>query len=121
MVHPEGIVIELSRYVFQTLRLDGECEFSRGRRGDSEIPNILLVAPTSEHPLPAILGRFEREYLIRGQLDSRWAARPLTLVRRDGRPVLILEDVGGEPLDRLMGQPMELNRFIALACGLAAV
>src|ERR1700740_1525950 len=121
MVHPEGIVIELSRYVFQTLRQDEEFEFSRGRRDDSEIPNILLVAPVSEHPGPAILGRLEHEYSLRGELDSDWAARPLTLVRRDGRPVLVLEDVGGEPLDRLMGQPMELNRFIALACGLAAV
>src|ERR1700746_2289065 len=119
MVHPEGIVIELSRYVFQTLRQDEEFEFSRGRRDDSEIPNILLVAPTSEHPLPAIFGRLEHEYSLRGQLDSRWAARPLTLVRRVGRPALILEDVGGEPLDRLLGQPMGLNRFLRFAARLA--
>jgi len=119
MVQPEGIVIELSRYVFQTLRQDEEFEFSRGQRDDSEIPNILLVAPTSEHPVPAILGRLEHEYSLRGQLDTRWAARPLTLVRRDGKPVLILEDVGGEPLDQLLGQPMELNRFLRFAAGLA--
>src|ERR1700739_2197233 len=120
MVQPEGIVIELSRYVFQTLRQDEEFAFSRGRRDEREVPNILLVVPTSEHPVPAILGRLEHEYSLRGELDPHWAARPLTLVRRDGRPVLVLEDVGGEPLDRLMGQPMELNRFIRLAVGLAA-
>ena len=101
------------------LRQDEEFEFSRGQRDDSEIPNILLVAPTSEHPVPAILGRLEHEYSLRGQLDTRWAARPLTLVRRDGKPVLILEDVGGEPLDQLLGQPMELNRFLRFAAGLA--
>jgi PAS domain S-box-containing protein len=119
MVQPEGIVIELSRYVFQTLRQDEEFEFSRGRRDDGELPNILLVAPSGEHPVPAILGRLEHEYSLRGELDSDWAARPLSLVRRDGRPVLILEDGGGEPLDRLLGQPMELNRFLRFATSLA--
>ena len=34
--------------------------------------------------------------------------------------MLILEDPGGEPLDRLLGQPMELNRFLRFAVGLAA-
>jgi hypothetical protein len=34
--------------------------------------------------------------------------------------MLILQDPGGEPLDRLLGQPMELSRFLLLACGLAA-
>jgi hypothetical protein len=26
--------------------------------------------------------------------------------------MLILEDPGGEPLDRFLGEPMELNRFL---------
>ena len=34
--------------------------------------------------------------------------------------MLILEDPGGEPLDRLLGQPMELTRFLCFAVGLAA-
>jgi predicted ATPase/signal transduction histidine kinase len=34
--------------------------------------------------------------------------------------MLILEDAGGEPLDRLLGQPMELSRFLRFAVGLAA-
>src|SRR4029077_20931362 len=49
-----------------------------------------------------------------------WAARPLTLVRREGRSMLILQDPGGEPLDRFLGQPMELSRFLRFAVGLAA-
>src|SRR6201997_5268993 len=112
-------MIELSKYLFETLREDEEFALCRGRRDDGELPTILLVAPVSEQPVPAILGRLELEYSLRGQLDSRWAARPLTLVRREGRPVLILEDVGGEPLDRLLGQPMELDRFLRSAPGLA--
>src|SRR5882762_2367941 len=113
-------MIELSRYVFETLREDEEFAFCRGRRDDGELPTILLVAPVSEHPVPAILERLEHEYSLRDELDSGWAARPLTLVRREGRPMLILEDPGGEPLDRLLGQPMELSRFLRIAAGLAA-
>src|SRR5467141_1870401 len=113
-------MIELSRYVFETLREDEEFAFCRGRKDDGELPTILLVAPVSEHPVPAILERLEHEYSLRDELDSAWAARPLTLVRHEGRPMLILEDVGGEPLDRLLGQPMELSRFLRFAVGLAA-
>jgi len=113
-------MIELSRYVFETLREDEEFAYCRGRRDDSELPTILLVAPVSEHPVPAILEGLEHEYALRDELNSDWAARPLTIVRRNGRPTLILKDPGGEPLDRLLGQPMELSRFLRFAVGLAA-
>jgi predicted ATPase/signal transduction histidine kinase len=33
--------------------------------------------------------------------------------------MLILEDPGGEPLDRFLGQPMELSRFLRFAVGIA--
>ena len=112
--------IEPSRYVFETLREDEEFAFCRGRRDDGELPTILSVAPVSEHPVPGILERLEHEYALRDELHSDWAARPLNLVRREGRPMLILEDPGGEPLDRFLGEPMELNRFLRLAVSLAA-
>ena len=32
----------------------------------------------------------------------------------------MLEDPGGEPLDRLLGTPMELRRFLRLAIGLSS-
>src|SRR5258708_3733660 len=104
-------MIELSRYAFETLREDEEFAFCRGRRDDGELPTILLVAPVSEHPVPAILERLEHDYSLRNELHSDWAARPLVLAHREGRTMLILEDPGGEPLDRLLGQPMEVSRF----------
>jgi predicted ATPase/signal transduction histidine kinase len=113
-------MIELSGYLFETLRKDEEFALCRGRKSAVELPTILLVAPVSEHPVPAILERFEHEYALRAELDSDWAARPLTLARREGRSMLILEDPGGEPLDRLLGEPMELSRFLRFAVGLAA-
>jgi serine/threonine protein kinase len=113
-------VIEPSQYVFETLREDEEFAFRRGRRRDGELATILLLAPVSEYPVPAILERLEHEYSLREEFDSEWAARPLTLVRREGRPMLILEDAGGDPLDRLLGQPMELSWFLRIAVGLAS-
>src|SRR3982074_1221661 len=113
-------MIELSRYAFETLRQDEEFAFCRGRKNDGELPTILLVSPVSEHPILAILERLEHEYSLRDELDSDWAARPLALVRREGRPMLIIEGAGGEPRDGLLGQPMELSRFLRFAVGLAA-
>src|SRR6185295_9791025 len=37
-----------------------------------------------------------------------------------GRTMLELTDPGGEPLDRWLGTPMELTRFLPLAIGLSA-
>ena len=111
-------MIELSRYVFETLRQDEEFVLQRGQ-SDRDLSSILAVASASDHPVPAILERLEHEYSLRDELNSDWAARPLTLVRREDRPVLVLEDVGGEPMDRLLGRPTELNRFLRFAVGLA--
>src|ERR1700741_1760051 len=102
-------VIELSQYAFETLREDEEFVVRRGRRRNGELPTILLVAPVSEYPVPAIFERLEHEYSLREELDSDWAARPLALVQREGRLVLILEDAGGGRLDRILGAPMELS------------
>jgi serine/threonine protein kinase len=45
---------------------------------------------------------------------------PLALAQHQGRPVLVLEDPGGEPLARLLGHPLALPQGLRLASGLAA-
>src|SRR6202041_3934286 len=85
---------------------------------------ILAVVVASEHPSPQSLKRLEHEYSLASELDAAWAAKPLVLTRHKGRAVLILNDPGGEPLDRIMeqhrGQPLDLTRLLATAIGLAA-
>ena len=49
-----------------------------------------------------------------------WAVRPLALTQYQGRSVLVLEDPGGEPLDRLVREPMELGQFLRLGIRLSA-
>ena len=57
---------------------------------------------------------------MRDELDGAWAVRPLELGRDRGRTALVLEDPGGEPLERLLGAPMEVGRFLRLAIGIVA-
>ena len=89
----------------------------RQRRGRSA---VLAVLPAAERPPQAVLDRLAHEYELRDELDAAWAARPLALVRESGRTALLLEDPGGEPLDRLIGAPMEVERFLRLAIGIVA-
>jgi hypothetical protein len=100
----------------QVLWEDGECVFSRGwRLDDNGNRLVLLVAPAADHPSPSRLDRLTHEYELKDELDRAWAARPLALMRDAGRTVLVLDDLGGEPLDRLLSGHMEVGRFLRLA------
>jgi PAS domain S-box-containing protein len=107
---------------FQTLWEDGDRTFFRVLRKnvEGEQTAVLAVRPTAEHPTPASLNRLAHEYDLREDLDSTWAVRPLELVREGGRTLLLLEDLGGEPLDALLGAPLEVGRFLRLAVGIVA-
>ncbi|HWT87019.1 MAG TPA: serine/threonine-protein kinase, partial [Myxococcales bacterium] len=107
----------LSGYAFSALR-EGELTLYRGS-GEGLDP-ILLVAPVAEQPRLESLRRLEHEYALRAELDPGWAARPLALDRRHNRTVLVLEDPGGQPLDRLLGRALEVTQFLRIAIPLAA-
>src|SRR4029077_7785866 len=115
--------MELSEYTFETLRTDGEFIVYRGHhrlQTDASPPSILLMTPVSERPALGSLRRMEHEYSLGAELDPGWALRPLALAPHKGRTMLVLTDPGGEPLDRLLGRPMELTQFLPLAIGLSA-
>src|SRR5262245_2378947 len=78
------------------------------------------MAPTSLRPAPETVARLEHAYALRDELDAAWAARPLALVRCEGRPTLLLEDPGGEVLAGLIGRRWEVAAFLRVAIGLAA-
>src|SRR3979490_1167626 len=61
----------------------------------------------------------EHEYSLRADLDVSWAVRPLALSQLNGQTMLVLENPGGEPLDRLIQGPMEMTQFLRFAVGLA--
>ncbi|MDX8494781.1 AAA family ATPase [Mesorhizobium sp. VK22B] len=101
----------------QVLWEDGERVFSRGWRLDDNGNRlaVLFVAPAADHPSRSRLDRLTHEYELKDELDGAWAARPLALMSDAGRTVLVLDDLGGGPLDRLLGEPMEIGRFLRLA------
>jgi predicted ATPase/signal transduction histidine kinase len=105
----------------QVLWEDGERIFCRGasHANNGGRSAVLAVFPAGEHPTPATLNRLAHEYGLKDELDGAWAVRPLELVSESGRSMLVLEDSGGEPLDRLLGAPMEVERFLRLAIGIA--
>src|SRR6516164_1837245 len=116
MVQP-SLKVAYSDGSSQVLWEDGERVFSRGWRLDDNGNRlaVLLVTPAADHPSPSRLDRLTHEYELKDELDGAWAARPLALMRDAGRTVLVLDDLGGEPLDRLIGGPMEVGRFLRLA------
>ena len=116
-------MIDLAAYVLEPLRQEGACLLYRGQpqgRRAGRVPAVLVVAPVGDHPALASLRRLEHEYALRAELDPAWAVRPLALAQHQGRPVLVLEDPGGEPLTRLLGRPLALPQGLRLAIGLAA-
>src|SRR5580700_55746 len=112
-------VIDLSRYVFEALRKDEEFILYRGRSEDAPV-KVLVLSPVVEYPTPESLKRLEHAYSLREELDPRWAARPIAMARHWDRTVLVLEDPGGMPLDRLLGQPLSLAFSLRLAISLSA-
>jgi PAS domain S-box-containing protein len=105
----------------EVLSEDGERVLCRGWRdgGDGERTAVLAVLSGSAPPTPGFVDRLAHEYALKDELDGRSAVRPLALVREHGRTMLLFEDPGGEPLDRLLGRPMEMGRFLHLAIGLS--
>jgi len=81
---------------------------------------VLAVLPAAEHPTPQSLDRLAHEYELKDELDGAWAAKPLELVQYRTRTILVLEDLGGEPLTWLVGAPMEMGSFLRLAIQIAA-
>jgi serine/threonine protein kinase len=106
----------------QVLWEDAERVLCRGWRadGDGGHSPVLAVLLAEECPPPAALDRLAHEYELKDALDAAWAVRPLALSRERGRTALLLEDPGGEPLERLIGAPMETGLFLRLAIGIVA-
>jgi serine/threonine protein kinase len=114
--------MELAAYTLEPLRTDGEFILSRGRarrQTGAMPPSLLVVTPVAERPALGSLRRMEHELALQAALEPGWAVRPLALIQDQGRSLLVLEDPGGEPLDGLLGAPLEVGRCLRLAIRIA--
>src|ERR1700737_4815855 len=107
-----AFITDVTGCELEPLRDDGEFALYRARQPSNAASVLALVAA---RPAPGIVARLENEYGLAALLDPSWAARPLALERHQGPTTLLLEDNGGDPLDRALGQPLELTRFLRLA------
>jgi PAS domain S-box-containing protein len=107
-------VHQLSSYAFSTLR-EGDIALYGG--SGSGLAPILLVA--AEKTSLGCVERLEHEYALKAELDADWAARPVLLTHCSDRLTLVLEDPGSEPLDRLLGRPLDVSQFLGIAIPLA--
>ncbi len=87
---------------------------------DGFTTSILKVTSAAENPPLIYAERLANEYALRDMLDDAWAARPVALERDGGRTVLLLEDSGGESLNSLLSEPLEVERFLHFAIGIVA-
>jgi serine/threonine protein kinase len=85
-----------------------------------ELGHILALSPLMERPAPATIKKIEHEFSLKDKLDPAWAIRPTALTQQQSRAMLVFEDPDGEPLDRHVRRPMELNQFLRCAIALAA-
>ena len=108
--------MELSGYLLDPLREDGEFILYRAHANQLEPRSILLLAPSSNRPTAEVLEKIDHEYSLRNDLKSTWALRPLEISSLNDKKVLALEDQGGGiPLSRLVEGPMEIKEFLRLA------
>jgi len=112
--------VDLSTLAIEPLRADQEFVLYRGERSNvAGKPSVLLLAAASTSPALETLRRLESEYSLKDELDSAWAVRPVALSQHLGHPTLVLEDPGGDTLDRFLPGPMEITRFLRFALGTA--
>lgn len=105
----------------EVLWQDGSRAFCRIRGHDARAERhaFLPMSSGSEQPTLDSVNRLTHEYELLPYLDSAWALRPRELVRERGQTMLVVEYSGGEPLDRLVREPMETGRFLRTAVSLA--
>jgi len=87
--------MDLSGYTLEPLHEDGERILYRGvHQGmhgglrDAAHPTVLVAGLSGEYASPTTLARLQHEYALAGELDPRWAVRPMALLRHQGRTLV---------------------------------
>lgn len=102
---------------WQVLVVDGE--IARYRVHSSLCSRKWLIAKSASLAADSVVRRIEREFDLRGALEPAWAVIPVALVPMPEGPLLILEDLGGQPLHDFADGTLSIGRFLRLAVGAA--
>ncbi|WNG39856.1 AAA family ATPase [Archangium violaceum] len=106
--------------ILGTIRATGSNVLFQAMREADGLP-VIIKTPMTPSPGPGESERYRREFAILQRLrDLRGVASPYACERIRNRPVLLLEQVQGQPLSDSTGQPMEVSRFLSLALSLVS-
>lgn len=87
----------------------------RGQRKSDKRPVVLKLL-NKNYPTPIELARFNHEYRIPGSLNLEGIIRAYSLEKPGNSLVMVMEDFGGESLDRIIvSGPMTLTDFLPLS------
>jgi predicted ATPase/transcriptional regulator with GAF, ATPase, and Fis domain len=103
----------------EVLWRDAGRAFCRVSRRAGETHAFISIPSSTEHPTPESANRLTHEFELHRYLDTAWALRPLELRRERGQTMLVVDYTGGEPLDRLVREPMEIGAFLRIAAALS--
>ena len=93
----------------------------RGQRKSDKKPVVLKLL-NKTYPTPIELARFNHEYRISASLNLEGAIRAYGLEKSGNSLVMVLEDFGGESLDRIIASdPLTLTDFFPLGIRLADI
>jgi predicted ATPase/signal transduction histidine kinase len=81
---------------------------------------VVLRVLDATQPFGENLERLKHELELGPTLHGLPAVEPLALSSLDGLPALEVEDFPGEPLERLVGEPLSVQDFLPLAISVAA-
>ncbi|HEY7372412.1 MAG TPA: AAA family ATPase [Polyangia bacterium] len=105
--------------VTETLGRDENATLYRAVRRADRVPVVLKVlGPNPQQPRE--LERLRNELEMAGALDQPSVLRPLTIATHEGMPALVSEGFAGFPLEQLLGQPLDVGRFLVLASSIVA-
>ncbi len=97
---------------------DGEFLVARHERTNGLQPR-LIVLPSLEHPSSTSIAKLEHAYALRADIDASFAARPVGLLKIQGRLALEIQDPGGAFLSQSMQAPWSIDAFLRSAIGIA--
>ncbi|WP_437873536.1 AAA family ATPase [Sorangium sp. So ce363] len=108
-----------SYLVTETLHEGQRVSLMRAVRSADGLPVVLKVLDP-RRSRPQDVDRLKHEYAIGKMLGHEAVVAPLALETHEGLPALVLEDFGGESLERFIGAPMNPARFLDIAVRIAA-
>src|SRR5262245_36414306 len=105
----------------EVLWRDAGRAFCRLQRDDArrETHAFIPLPSGSEPPKVESVNRLTHGHGVRPYLDGAWALHPLELLKERGQTMLVVDYTGGEPLEHLVRQPMEMGQFFRVAVALS--